>query len=52
MLDSIRSVSSKFDHVIMGDLNAPSIDWADEVAVLIHEIASSLLDMAHDLSLH
>ena len=53
MLDSIMGVTYKFDYVvIIGDSRTLSIDRLNKAAVSNNEIASVLLDIAHELQPH
>ena len=53
MLHSIKHSVSGVDHcVVVGDFNAPSIDWIDEVVDFNHMFSGELLDAAHEMALH
>lgn len=53
MLQAIAQRASAFDHcLVLGDFNAPTVDWVHESVEGGLSFASSLLEISHELALH
>ena len=53
MLQAIERKGRLFDHcIVLGDFNAPTVDWANEVAESDHSFAGCLLETSQELALH